>query len=249
MRALLSTIKIQFKQTFGRTTFRYCILIQPIIFAIILYMMYMDNGNENFYHETILQSGFMSLWSSSCCSSLLDIHREKNTKTIGYLISCPTSLYTIMLGKIIANNLLGLISFFVSFGTISVLTGKIECSFLGIDFYVNFLLLLISFILVSLILASCFALVKNALPFINCMEYPIYILCGIAAPIELLPKSVQTIGMGIPITWIVSNIRSIYYGKLNNIHYYQYFILIVVFSFVSIILMNEIEKRIKESVT
>ena len=66
---LLSTMRVQMKQSFARPMFRFCLLANPILNTILLYEMYRGSGEDNFMAYVVLGSGLMGLWGCICFSS------------------------------------------------------------------------------------------------------------------------------------------------------------------------------------
>ena len=203
MNVLLSIMKYNVKQTFERKAFRYAIFVQPFLFSILFFYMNKSGGNRVEPMSIIMKSGSLSLWSSVCFSSLSDLQVERDTRTLGALLGTPTSLVTIITGKVIPNTILGLISFIVSSITICTLSGfqSIRFSFLGSIF--SLVTLLTSYIVVALCIIPLLALNDNGKLFVNYIEYPVYILTGMAFPVTILPHFFKCIGNLIPITWAI----------------------------------------------
>ena len=45
---LISSIRVQMKQSFVRPMFRFCLLANPVLNTILLYEMYRNSGEDNF---------------------------------------------------------------------------------------------------------------------------------------------------------------------------------------------------------
>ena len=72
LRVLLSTMRVQMKQSFARPMFRFCLLANPILNTILLYEMYRGSGENNFMAYVVLGAGLMGLWGCICFSSAGD---------------------------------------------------------------------------------------------------------------------------------------------------------------------------------
>lgn len=207
IKVVFSTFKLHMSQSFSRATFRFCIIAQPLIYTFILYMMYMDSGIVNYVNNVILGSGICSLWSSVCFSSAGDIERERHMGTLENIFCCPSEFTTIVLGKVLANTFLGLSGLLLSI----LFTGIIFKGILYISnygmFVVSFVVMLLSFVSLSLVICPVFTLSRNARTLMNCMEYPIFILGGFVFPVDLLPGFIRPLSYILSPSWSVAALR------------------------------------------
>ena len=118
---LLSTMRVQMKQSFARPMFRFCLLANPILNTILLYEMYRGCGEDNFMAYVVLGSGLMGLWGCICFSSAGDINRERYSGTLALIFAAPARFPAIILGKIIGNTLMSLLTLGISLVTAVVL--------------------------------------------------------------------------------------------------------------------------------
>ncbi len=111
---LVSNSFQQFQMSINRPMFRFCVIAQPIIFGLLLGMMYLKKSPEDFMLYAVLGSGLSTFWSSICFSSASDINRERWYGTLENLFAAPVGFKWIVLGKILGNSLWGLISILIS---------------------------------------------------------------------------------------------------------------------------------------
>lgn len=228
IKALFSTFKIHLGQSFNRATFRFCIIFQPILYSFILYIMYKDSTHINYVNYVVLGSGIASLWSALCFSSAGDIERERYMGTLENIFCAPTRFTTIILGKILANTILGLSSLFISIIFIKIsFNGNFYIAHLNL-FLLSFILMIFSFICIAMVIAPIFTLSRNARALMNCMEYPIFILCGIVFPINLLPKWVRPISYILSPTWATDLLRQSSLGVTDFSLFYQKIIILLI---------------------
>jgi len=74
-------------------------------------------------------------------------------------------------------------------------------------FTLSFLLMIVSFICIALVISPIFTLSKNARALMNCLEYPIFILCGFVFPVDFLPNYVKPISYLLSPTWAIKVLR------------------------------------------
>lgn len=216
IQVLASSCNNQFLMSISRATFQFCVLAQPIVYGFILGMMYLDQSDEAFTTYVLIGSGILTFWSSICFSSASDINRERFYGTLENLFVAPGRFEWIILGKILGNSVWGMFSMVVSAGFVMTFFKKaLVVSNAGL-LVVGIGMMIVSFVAIAFMLAGLFTLSRSARVLMNCMEYPIYILCGIVFPIELLPKLLLPISYALSPTWAVKVIRLAVYGGTSE---------------------------------
>lgn len=207
LKAIYSTFKIQLSSSLYRTVFVSCILIQPIFMVTLLYIMYHNGIRGNVGDKIVLGSGLTTIWNSVCFSSAGDIERERRGGTLGNLFATPTSFTFIYFGKVIANTLLSLNGFFISFFISVFVFKEIPNIISPVFFSMSFIVTILSFVSLSLVLGPIFTLSRNSRAFINSLDYPLYILCGLVVSLESLPSTVKPLCYVFPPTLAVELLR------------------------------------------
>ncbi|MBG9792692.1 hypothetical protein ABD76_09380 [Paenibacillus dendritiformis] len=219
IRVIFSSLTVHMKLSFARPTFKFIVLLQPMLYSLLLYLMFRNSETINIGEYIIVGTGILNLWSSIIFSSSGDIERERFMGTLESLYVTPSDFRVIFLGKVLGNVVLGLSSMLISYICINVIFQvKVSINNVGL-FLVSFLLTIISFTAISLLLALLFTLSRNSRMLMNCMEYPIYILCGITFPVSLLPEAVQFLSGFLSPTWAVKTLR----GSMVGINDYEQF--------------------------
>ncbi|WP_317913165.1 ABC transporter permease [Carnobacterium maltaromaticum] len=251
-RTVFSSFKIQLTSSLYRSVFVTCILVNPMFYVFLLYMMY-SSKNENIGNIIILGSGLTTIWSSICFSSAGDIERERRGGTLEYLFASPSNFNLIYLGKVLANTLLSISGFIISFIIATFILNEPPVLANPIYFTISFILTIFSFITFSLFLGPLFTLSRNSRAFINSLDYPIFILCGMVTSLDLLPGSLKIISYSLPPTWGISLLRE----SANGIEDFSKFfvnslILILIgliYILISIVLQRKIDKQARISAT
>lgn len=242
----------QFKTSIGRPMFRFCVIAQPIIFGLLLGMMYLEKSPEEFTVYVLLGSGLATFWSSICFSSASDIHRERWYGTLETIYAAPAGFRWIVLGKIIGNSIWGMISIGISFSVVVIFFHKpiivkdVEWILIGI------FLMVVSLIAIGFLFAGLFTLSRNARVLMNFMEYPVYILCGILFPLELLPSGFHVLSYLLSPTWAVKVIRyGVYGGSFQEVAIYLIglMILTTAYGILSVRMFQKIDKKCRVDAT
>lgn len=204
---LLSTMVLQMKQSFARNMFRFCLIANPILNTILLYEMFRNSGQENFASYVVLGSGLMAIWSCICFSSAGDINRERGIGTLRTLFAAPAGFPRIILGKILGNTALSLLSLLISLATAAVVyRAPISLKSPGY-FGIALAALVGSFVVISTVIACLLTLSRRTRLYMNCIEIPFILLCGFSFPIEVLPGWLQCVSRALAPTWAVELLR------------------------------------------
>lgn len=244
IKVISSTFKLHLSQSFARATFRFCIIFQPLIYTFILYMMYSNSGIENYINNVILGSGLCSLWSAICFSSAGDIERERYMGTLENIFCCPSKFTTIMFGKILANTFLGLTGMILSIAFTKIFFNKGLVIANPAEFTMSFILMLFSFVCVSLLICPIFTLSKNARALMNCLEYPIFIIGGFVFPVSMLPAIIKPISYIFSPMWAIEILKESAAGIIDMKMYFIKAALLISISLIYIIISRFLFKKI-----
>ncbi len=249
LKVLWTTMTLQMKNSFVRPMFRFCLLANPLVNAILLYEMFVNSGQSNFINYVILGSGLMGIWSCICFSSAGDINRERWFGTLPIIFTSPADFRLIIIGKILGNTILSLISFAVSF-TVAMLFFKGNFVAPQISqFLIAFISMIISFAVVSILLAYLLTLSRKTTLYMNLIEYPIILVCGFVFPVDILPSWVQKISYSLPPTWAVKLLRISVAGGVEASAFLDTFLKLSfvtgIYAIIVIILYRIIDKQVR----
>ena len=245
---LLSTMVLQMKQSFARPMFRFCLIANPILNTILLYEMFRNSGEENFVSYVILGAGLMGIWSCICFSSAGDINRERYGGTLSLVFAAPAGFPKIILGKIFGNTILSLASLVISLITAGVLyqtTIKFVSPFY---FVIAFMAMILSFVVLSSILACLLTLSRRTTLYMNCIEIPFILLCGLSFPIDILPQWIRPFSYMLAPTWAVELLRMTVAGITEEAVFWQKLMMVILLSAVGAFFSAWLYKKIDKSV-
>lgn len=253
LRIIWSTGILQMKNSFARSMFKFCLIYQPIIYLFVTYMMYRSSGSDNFASFVILGSGITTLWSCICYSSAGDIERERFMGTLEIIYGAPASFKVIVCGKIIGNTLLGMLPLLVAVSLGAVFTGdQFDIREPGF-FVIALLLTVIGFMSISFVFAAFFTISRGAKILMNCMSFPIYILCGFMVPIEVLPSWLHPLCKVLSPTWAMKLLNMGINGFAEVKEFYLaagYLLLIsAAYMLLSVFLFNKMDKMVRTNAT
>ncbi len=252
LNVLSSSASQQFKSSIGRPMFRFCVIAQPIIFGLLLGIMYLERTSEEFTVYALLGSGLATFWGSICFSSASDIHRERWYGTLETIYAAPVGFKWIVLGKIIGNSLWGLISIAISVTVVVIFFDKSITIASPIWLSLGFSLMTLSLIAIGYLLAALFTLSRNARVLMNFMEYPVYMLCGILFPLELIPVGIRGFSYLLSPTWAVKVLRyGVYGGTFHDVfpHLLGLSLISIAYLSLSVIMFERIDIRCRVEAT
>ena len=212
MRAFFSSLKLQIRMMFYSNIVHFIVILQPILYGTLMYLMFKNSGDENFVGYIVLGTGMMNLWSAIIFSASGQIDRERRMGTLEILNAVPTSFQTIIFGKIIGAVLVGLLSTINGYVFIILISGQhftIENPGL---FALNLGIVIVSYVAFSIILAALFALSRQVRDLTNAAEFPVFIVCGMIFPISLLPIWTRPFSYILTPTWGIKLLRMCLYG-------------------------------------
>lgn len=249
LHVLFSTMRLQMKQSFVRSMFRFCLLASPVLNTFLLYEMFKTSGEQNYFAYVVLGSGLMSLWGCICFSSAGDINRERYSGTLALIFTAPAKFTFVILGKILGNTVLSLLTFGISLVT-AVIFFRVPVSIANPGWFaVSFIIMIISFVVISVAIAYILTLSRKTELYMNCIELPFILLCGFAYPIDILPNWLQYISKLFAPTHIVSALRETVFGIEDMRSFYLKLVITIGISLacavLSAVLYKWIDRRVR----
>ena len=247
LRIIMFSIILQIKQSMARPMYRFCLIVQPIAYLIIMYSLFRISGQEDFMSFVVLGTGFITLWSTIAFSTAGDLDRERRMGTLKVLFTTTTDYRIVVISKALGNTLLGLIplTLLIIFAMVSGQSNVAEPGW----FILSLLLSIVSFLTMSLVFSAIFTLSRETRVFMNCLEYPVYILCGIVFPVSYLPKWLQMVSLVMSPTWGIELLRDSVKGSGNYSEYIQKVCILptlsVIYFILAVVLLKIIERRVR----
>lgn len=245
---LLSTMQLQMKKSFVRPMYRFCLLANPIVNTILLYEMFRNSGQENFGTYVILGAGLMGLWSCICFSSAGDINRERWEGTLSLIFVAPIGFNWIISGKILGNTLLSLASMGISFLTARLLFGVSVEIAKPAWFLVAMVAVVVTFSIISKLIAYLLTLSRKTTLYMNCIEIPIIFVCGFVVPMEALPTWMEAVGNLLPPSWAVRLLRLSLDNQATVGEFRQTLLTLILINMFYLFLTGGLVKKIEQQV-
>lgn len=136
---------------------------------------------------------------------------ERRTGTFKMLLTAPTSLSTIIVGKTLAGFFFG--TFLSAVYTLIMLPFSPLPNLL--PFFVAVLVSSLMFSVFGLLLSVPFRDIPDAMPPATVVRIAMVFICGVFIPLETMPASLQTVAYALPLTYSVDSLRQAMGGPLN----------------------------------
>lgn len=245
---LLSTMRLQMKQSFARPMFRFCLIANPILNTVLLYEMYRNSEQQNFSVYVVLGAGLMAIWSCICFSSAGDINRERFSGTLALIFAAPAGFPAIVLGKIIGNTLLSLVSIGISLATAGLLYHVPLSIGSPLYFLIALTATVFAFVVISSVIACLLTLSRKTTLYMNCIEIPFILLCGFVYPIQALPTWLHPISYALSPTWAVELLRMSVWGVTDATLFLQTLAVLLVLSAIYAVISRALFRCIDKQV-
>lgn len=201
----------------------------------------------------VLGAGLMGLWSCICFSSAGDINRERYSGTLALIFAAPVSFPSIILGKILGNTVLSLLTLAISLVTAVVLFQVPLMLVSPLFFLVALLGALLAFVVISSVIACLLTLSRKTELYMNCIEIPVILLCGFVFPVTILPRPVQVISYALSPTYAIELLRMAVWGVEEVGLFWKKFGLMLgitaLYTILSALLYRRIDRRVRIAAT
>jgi ABC-2 type transport system permease protein len=178
------------------------------MFTVIFLMIFRHAGRADLTAYATIAPVFIALWWLALFNAGWSIQIERWNGTIEMLVAAPSSFAAVILGRITATTMIGI----VSFGE----TWLVARLFFGVALRIHHPWAFVATVVVTLAtmagtsvaMSSLFVLTRNAVTFSNAASYPFYILGGILAPVSVLPAWIRPASAVVFLSWSAGLLRA-----------------------------------------
>lgn len=208
LRTIAASWWVHLRNTVARPMFQVVVVFQPLAIGAITYYLYRRSTDPTALMYVIFGGGLSGAWSGIVFSSAGDIGRERGAGTLTPLAGSPASLYTIFVGKLLANALLTVVSLVISV-TFSLIMLQVPLGAARLDvILIGLVVYLFGASTFALCLSALFMLSHSTLILQNFLEYPLMLLGGVMFSPSLLPAGLEVISRVLPLRWGADILRS-----------------------------------------
>jgi ABC-2 type transport system permease protein len=190
-------------------------LIKPIAGAMILVVMYLvvsggQTNNPLFPYIYLGNAFYIYVGSVLMGISYAVIDDREHYGVLKYIYVSPIQVYFYLLGRGVARTLTGTIAVIITLA-FGVLVFKLPINLITMDhalFWPVFLIGLAGLALIGILLAGVTLITARHNYFMGeAVAGALYLLCGAVFPLDVLPKFLQYIGLGLPMTYWLEGLR------------------------------------------
>lgn len=207
MRLLLASALMQLRMS--RTspdTLQACVLAPLLTIVFLTISQY--SGRASVAPFAVVAPTLMALWTTGLSTAGQMITNDRNLGTLESVLATPASLPVVLLGRMCAVTVMGLVAFAESWLAAGIVFGR----WLAIPH--PFVLLAVLAVTglaeagTAGLLSPLFVLTPSARTVQNTLSYPFYLLSGILVPITFLPGWLQPIGRVVFLSWSADLLRA-----------------------------------------
>jgi ABC-2 type transport system permease protein len=187
IKVIRASFMLQAKERMVQDFYIFTLVFQPVLFSILTVGTYLFGGKPSFGLFAIMGAGMMGIWNNNLWSSGEIVNHERGSGTLSLLIASPTSLLLILVGKSLSNSVSSIIALGMTFLT-GALVYQLDIGIQNpIGFIIGLVLTVFALTCLGLVLGCLFVLTRNTGYVMNVVNYPIYLLSGLAVPLTILP--------------------------------------------------------------
>jgi ABC-2 type transport system permease protein len=178
------------------------------LFALIFLAIVRQSGRPDLQADALMAPVLMTLWWIALQHAGNMITGDRWQALLEPLMATPTSLASVLLGRIVALTCFGLLSFFEVWG-IGELVFDVSIPFEHpLPLALTLLATAFATAGVSVAFAAVFVMTRNAYTFTNSLSFPLYVLGGVFVPAAILPGWIQPVSSGIFMSWSADLLRA-----------------------------------------
>jgi ABC-2 type transport system permease protein len=251
LRVVYGSFLLQTKDRVAGNLFFFTLLGQPVVFTLLSVGTYLYGKRPDFGLYAVIGAGMIGIWNTNLWTSGNIIRDERRSGTLALLLSSPTRMEVVLLGKSLSNAIASMLAMFITFGT-GMLAFRLP---LGIEdplgFTIGLILTLVSMTCLGLVLGTAFILTRRAGAYQSVLNYPIFLLSGFTFPLTLLPVWIRPLSNALAPTWGNLSLNTAAGVLATNqwINYLWMIGLSVVYLFIARLLFQWVENLVRKSGT
>lgn len=206
MRALLGAVRVQLQIVRADRGYLNEILANPF-FAIIFLGVVKAARRDDLTSFALVAPVLITIWALALEISGDVIDSDRHLGILEPVVATPAGLPAVVLGRVLAVSLLSLVAVAETWVVATVGFGvDVTVHHPGV-FVATLVATSLATTATALIMAGAFVLARTARTFQNSLNYPIYLLAGVAVPLSLLPAWLRPVGRTIFLSWSAELLR------------------------------------------
>lgn len=207
MRAFLAGagIQVRFMRAYPDSLIPF---ITAPLFTVIFMLIFRHAGRADLSAYAAIAPVFIALWWLALFNSGWVITTERWQGTIELLVAAPSPFAAVVLGRIAATTILGVVSFGEAWLVARVIFGAAVHIHHPWAFVATAVTTVVAMAGTAVAMSALFVLARNAVTFSNSASYPFYVLGGILAPVSVLPAWLRPVSSVVFLSWSADLLRA-----------------------------------------
>jgi ABC-2 type transport system permease protein len=179
------------------------------LFALVFLAIVRNAGRHDLVADALLAPVLMTLWWVAIVHAGALVTNDRWQALLEPVLATPTSLGSVLLGRISALMAFGLLTLFEVW-LVGRLVFGVSLPLWHHPWELAVTLVATAFATAgtSLALAAAFVLTRNAYTFINSLSFPLYVLGGVFVPVTFLPGVLEPVARGVFMSWSSDLLRA-----------------------------------------
>jgi ABC-2 type transport system permease protein len=190
-----------------RTPAQLLTLVTAPLFSVIFLSLAVHQDATSRVAAAVIGPGLMSMWLISLDVAASVLSEDRFGGRLELFLSTPASLSLVILGRILAVSVVGMLAFAESWLVARAAFGiMVPVRHPGLT-VLALVVTVLSSSFTATLLASAFVLSRSLHVYQNSMSYPVYILGGVVVPLFVLPGWVQPVSKVVYLSWCSDLLR------------------------------------------
>ena len=178
------------------------------LFTIIFLTIVRNGGRQDLQPDALMAPVLMTLWWFALFHGGMLVTGDRWQGLLEWILAAPSSLATVILGRISAIMIFGLVGFFEVWA-VGKLVFDVSIPFEHpVALALTLLVTIFAMAGTAVVFAAVFVLTRNPFTFANSSSFPFYVLGGVFVPIAILPGWIQPVTKGIFMSWSSDLLRA-----------------------------------------
>jgi len=183
-------------------------LLTAPLFAIIFLAIVRQSGRSDLEPDALLAPVLMSLWWIALVQAGSMITADRWQAVLEPVIAAPTSLASVLVGRIACLMSVGLLSFFEVWLAGWLIFGVSIPFEHPLELALTLVATALAMAGTAVAFAALFVMTRNAYTFINSASFPFYVLGGVLVPVAYLPDWIEPVSSLLFLSWSADLLRA-----------------------------------------
>jgi ABC-2 type transport system permease protein len=207
LRALSGGFRLQLGTILAVSDYVMPLAVVPFT-TLVLVTVFAHGGRADLTETAFVAPALMGLWAMSLFVAGEIVDSDRSAGILEPTLATPAGIGGAIVGRVLAVNLVGAVSFGESWVVAAVTTGRGPGIVQPGVFTAAVLATVAAMSGAALLMAAAFVMARSARIFQNSLSYPFYLLSGVVVPISFLPGPVRPLCRLVFLSWSAELLRA-----------------------------------------